>query len=135
MYPNGASYVTKVNRSDLPVRFPPKPDNVIGVDFGTSTLVVSYMISGSKHCKPYIYKICEWDRDRYTPTVLLIDEDGKVDIGSRALSRYTKLQCEVSKSIFFKGVKLELQHGEVNLLHIYVKFIIITILCTLESLS
>ena len=117
MYPNGASYVKKVNRSDLPVRLSPKSDNVIGVDFGTSTLVVSYVTSGSKQLKPYNFKICVSDPEFYTPNVLLINENGKVDIGSRALSSYTKFECDVSKSTFFEKVTLDLQHDKVNLLH------------------
>ena len=130
MYPNGALYATKVNKSDLPVRFPPKSDKVISVDFGTSTLVICYITPGSK---PYNFKIYEGDKDYYTPTVLLVDENGKVDIGSRALTRYIKFDCDVSKSTFFERVKLELQHDKVNLLHIYIKLIIIAILCTLGS--
>lgn len=133
MYPNGVSRAKTLNRSDLPksVSYTQKSDNVIGLDFGTSTLAVSFVTSGSK--EPYKFRVCKSEVDHFSPTVLLIDENGKVDIGSKALMRYTKLQHNVSKSTFFEQIKLELQHDKVNLLHIYVKLITITILCTLES--
>ena len=104
-----------MNKSDLPelVRFTQKTD-IIGLDFGTSTLAVSYMTSASD--KIHKFRICSVDADFYTPTVLLFDEN-KVEIGSRALINYTKLQHNVSKSTFFERVKLELQHDKVNLLH------------------
>ena len=110
---NGVEFVEKVKRSELRLQFPPKSKNVIGVDFGTSTIAVCYVTSASDTV--YQFKIQEEDTDYSTPTVLLIDQDNKVEIGIRALRRYTRLGVDVNNSIFFDKIKLELQHDKVNI--------------------
>ena len=96
----------------MPFKFSSKSYNVIGLDFGTSTLVVSYVTRAKP--EPRLVKILEEDIDYYAPTVLLIDENNKVEIGNEALSRYTDLDVHNFKCItFFEKVKLELQHNKV----------------------
>ena len=102
--------VQKVKKSELAL--PSKSNNVIGLDFGTSTLVVSYVTSASP--VPKEVKILEEDIDYSTPTVLLIDENNKVEVGNEALLRYTDFDVNNFKRItFFEKVKLELQHNKV----------------------
>ena len=109
---NGAKFVEKVKISKSGSMLSPKSKNVIGLDFGTSTIAVCYVTSASD--KLYQFKIQGEDEDFYTPTVLLIDEHNKVEIGSRALRRYIRLEVDVDNSIFFDNVKLELQHNKVT---------------------
>lgn len=109
---NGVIVTQKIKRSELPFKFPPKSPNVIGLDFGTSTLAVSYVTDTNQ--KPTIFKIHEEEADFYAPTVLLIDQDHEVEIGISALRRYTDLEVEIEKSVFFDKVKLELQDNKVN---------------------
>ena len=112
---NGVPFVQKVKRSELGLQFPPKSKNVIGLDFGTSTIAVCYVTSASDRL--YQLKLQEEDVNFKTPTVLLIDERNRVEIGSRALRRYTRLEIDVNNSVFFDKVKLELQHNKVNILN------------------
>ena len=109
---NGVIVTQKIKRSELSFEFPPKSPNVIGLDFGTSTLAVSYITDANSN--PTIFKIHEEEADFYAPTVLLIDQDHEVEIGINALRRYTDLEVEIEKSVFFDKVKLELQHNKVN---------------------
>lgn len=109
---NGVIVTKKIKRSELLFDFPLKSPNVIGIDFGTSTLAVSYVTDANPN--PTIFKIHEEETDFYAPTVLLIDQDDKVEIGISALRSYTDLEAEIEKSIFFDKVKLELQHNKVN---------------------
>ena len=107
---NSLTIVQKLKKSELAL--PSRSDNVIAIDFGTSTLVVSYVTSASP--VPNNFKILEEDIDYSTPTVLLIDENNKVEVGNEALSRYVDLDVNNFKRItFFEKVKLELQHNEV----------------------
>ena len=113
IYPNGVSEVQKVERPERLVELvgSQKSKNVIGIDFGTSTLAVCFVTCDKDEI--FKFKIHDEDVDYSTPTVLLIDQDNKVEIGSRALSSYTDLVSDVNKSIFFDKVKLELQHNKV----------------------
>ena len=107
---DGLKVAQKVEKSEISL--PSKSNNVIGLDFGTSTLVVSYVTSTSP--APKEVKILEEDIDYCTPTVLLIDDNNKVKIGNEALSSYAGLDVDNFKCItFFEKVKLELQHNKV----------------------
>ena len=107
---NGLNVALQVKKSELAL--PSKSNNVIGLDFGTSTLVVSYVTSTNP--KPREVKIFEEDINYSTPTVLLIDQDNKEDIGNEALSRYADLEVNFELGItFFEKIKLELQHNKV----------------------
>ena len=108
---SGVRAAKKVKKSELPFEFTKRSDNVIGLDFGTSTLAISYVTSSNSI--PTNIKIHPHDLVYYAPTILLIDELKAVDIGSTALRRYTDLEIEVTRSIFFEKVKLELQHNKV----------------------
>ena len=111
-YSTSVSLIQMVKRSELGLQLPSKSNNVIGLDFGTSTLVVSYVTPTNP--EPRVVRILEEDIDYYTPTVLLIDDNNKVEIGNEALLRYTDLDVDNFKHItFFEKVKLELQHNEV----------------------
>ena len=112
---NGVQFVQTVKVSEPESLFLPKAKNVIGLDFGTSTIAVFFVTSASD--KFYQFKIQEDDVNFYTPIVLLIYEHDKVEIGSRALRYYTRLEVDVNNSIFFDKVKLELQHNKVNILN------------------
>ena len=114
-YNNGVKFVEKVKRSESGSKLSPKSENVIGLDFGTSTIAVCYVTSASD--KLYKFKIQDEDADYSTPTVLLIDQDNKIEIGSRALRRYIRLEVDVNNSIYFDKVKLKLQHNKVNILN------------------
>ena len=114
-YNNGVKFVEKVETSGLGLQFLPKSKNIIGLDFGTSTIAVCFVTSA--YDEVYKFKIHDEDADYSTPTVLLIDQDNKIEIGSRALSYYTDLVTDVNNIIFFDKVKLELQHNKVNILN------------------
>ena len=106
---NGLPVAQKVKKSELTL--PSKSNNIIGLDFGTSTLVVSYVTRTKP--EPRLVKILEVDIDYYSPTVLFID-DNNVEIGNEALLRYASLDVDNFKCItFFEKVKLELQHNKV----------------------
>ena len=106
---DGLKVAQKVKKSELAL--PSKSNNIIGLDFGTSTLVVSCVTPASD--VPKKVRIFEEDIDYSTPTVLFIEND-KVEIGNEALSRYTDLDVDNFKCIiFFEKVKLELQHNKV----------------------
>ena len=107
---DGAPQTQKVKKSEF--AFSSKSNNVIGLDFGTSTLVVSYVTRANP--EPRLVKILEEDIEYCTPTVLLIDDNNKVEIGNEALSHYADLEVDNFKCItFFEKVKLELQHNKV----------------------
>ena len=111
-YSNSVSIIQMVKRSEFGLQLPPKSYNVIGLDFGTSTLVVSHVTPTNP--EPRLVRFFEEDIDYCTPTVLLIDDNNKVEIGNEALSRYTDLDVDNFKCItFFEKVKLELQHNKV----------------------
>ena len=118
---NSISIIQMVKRSELGLQFPPKSKNVIGIDFGTSTLAVCFVTSAKDEL--YSFRIHDEDADYSTPTILLIDQDNKIEIGGRAYSCYTDLATDVNNIIFFDKVKLELQHDKVciniNLLLLY----------------
>ena len=134
-YPNGVSLIEKVKRADLPFKFS-RSDNVIGLDFGTSTVAASYVTSTEP--SPQKIKIHQQDTVYYSPTVLLIAESpGKkfnVDIGIKALRQYTELEVDVTNTevIFFEKVKLELQHNKVNLIYIDLYIIIFVLYFLIE---
>ena len=110
---NGVSVVQEVKRSDFVegLQFSQKSKNIIGIDFGTSTLAVCFVTSDED--KVYSFKIHDEETDYSTPTILLIDQDNKIEIGSRAYSCYTDLATDVNNIIFFDKIKLELQHDKV----------------------
>ena len=91
-HPNSVSVVQMVERSELGLQFSPRSKNLIGIYFGTSTIAICFMISASDRL--YQFKIQEEDVDFYIPTVLLIDEHNKVEIGSRALDCYAYLEVD-----------------------------------------
>ena len=113
LHPNGISIVEKIERPVELIGLQ-KSQNVIGIDFGTSTLAVCFVTSAKDEV--YKFRIHDEDVDYYTPTALLIDQDKKAEIGSKALSRYINLAMvkDVNNSIFFDKVKLELQHNKVH---------------------
>ena len=98
-YSNSVSIIQMVKRSELGLQFPSKSNNVIGLDFGTSTLVVSYVTPTNP--EPRLVKISQEDIDYCTPTVLFIDDNNKVEIGNEALSHYTDLDVDNFKCITF----------------------------------
>ena len=105
-YENGLERATPVKRSEVQW-CPKRKEKVLAIDFGTSTLAVSYKADG----KVIDVILQQASRDAYIPTVLLVKPDNTVEIGEIALLQYTRLQ---SYSIFFDRVKLELQHDQVN---------------------
>ena len=109
---NSLKVAQQVKKSKLPLPSKSNAKSLIGLDFGTSTLVVSYVTPTNP--EPKEFKILEADIDYCTPTVLFIDDNNRVEIGNEALSRYADLDVDNFKCItFFEKVKLELQHNKV----------------------
>ena len=111
LLPNGVYTADKVAKDSLRFDFPEHGENVIGVDFGTSTLAVAYVTADSHDT--YLFKIDDKQSDSYVPTVLLVEGNGDVEIGFRAQERYTELEADIGTCVFFNKVKLELQHNKV----------------------
>ena len=108
-YSNGTKKAMKVLKSDVKW-YDSHHDNVIAIDFGTSTLTVAYQMDGGE-----VFSLPIQEDIRCIPTILLIRRDGTVEIGGKALSQYSRQEVDISSTIFFEKVKLELQHNMVSL--------------------
>lgn len=108
-YPNGILRSVPVKKSSIEW-YPEKQIDVIGIDFGTSTLAVAYKVKG----KVSELRIQEESAFAYVPTVLLVMKRGhRVEIGDRALQQYCNSET-TNECIFFERVKLHLQHDKVR---------------------
>lgn len=107
-YQNGTPKISLVKRSSVDW-YPEKQLDVIGIDFGTSTLALAYKVNGVV----YPLNIQEECTDAYLPTVLLVMKNGNVEVGDRALQQYCRLKNFPNDCIFFERVKLHLQHDKV----------------------
>ena len=109
-FPNGTRKVVPIKSSTIDW-YPERQQDVIAIDFGTSTLAVAYKVNG----KVEDLRIQEDCTDAYVPTVLLIKQDGTVEIGERALLQYSRLEnVDVETCLFFERVKLQLQNDKVH---------------------
>ena len=135
MFPNGVPKATKCPATNLDTKhFPRMNPDIIAIDFGTSTLAAAY--STQRDRVPQILRFHE--NLNYVPTVLLIkrdDEENKMvtEIGQRALHQYSTFAVDLSTSVFFHKVKLELQHDEVLKLCVCV-CVCVCIICILYSM-
>lgn len=116
---NGVAKVTEKPRSEVPW-LPQRNKNVIAIDFGTSTLAVSYMTDGATQCKDII--LTEATGVKSAPTVLYIGREGTTIIGDPAIKKFTDLgksdDSNVTKVQFFHKVKLGLRQ-DVSIIILY----------------
>ena len=115
-YPNGLERIVPVMKTEVPW-CPKRKKKVIAIDFGTSTLAVSY----KTHTQGRVIDVPieKAANKSFIPTVLLIKSDNSVEIGELALLQYTRLDDDdTSDYLFFDRVKLELQNDEVHILFI-----------------
>lgn len=108
LHQNGTPKISPVKRSYVEW-YPEKQLDVIGIDFGTSTLALAYKVNGKVN-PLYIQEECT---NAYVPTVLLVMKNGHVEVGDRALQQYCRLESITDDCIFFERVKLHLQHDKV----------------------
>ena len=119
-FKNGTVKVDRVAKSKLSWYPRSRSNDVIAIDFGTSTLAVAYRVGDEE------VKDLPIQRVHNVPSVLLIKPDKSTGvlmtaIGIDALKQYSKKMIDISKCLFFDKVKLELQHNQV-------KFMIIMLL-------
>ena len=115
-YPNGLERIVPVKKTEVPW-CPKRKTKVIAIDFGTSTLAVSYKTH--THGRVIDVPIEKSSNKSFIPTVLLIKSDSYVEIGELALLQYTRMDDDdTSDCLFFDRVKLELQNDEVHILFI-----------------
>lgn len=107
-FDNGLKKIIPVKKTDIKW-YPSRKEKVLAIDFGTSTLAVSYVTPTSKG--PLSIKLDESSRDPYIPTILLI-ENNEIHVGELALISYTRVFHE--NPLFFDRVKLELHDDEVS---------------------
>ena len=113
-YINGCYLPDEVDRQDVHVAGETDPENVVAIDFGTTSCTLAYSFKGDQEHEVRYLRI-EEDNARIT-TSIVIDDEGKVfAFGKDAQKRYLKLSEELKQSHhFFHQIKMNLQHDKVT---------------------
>ncbi len=128
-YDNGSIKAKKVMKSTVDW-YDRQTDNVIAIDFGTSTLAVAYQLNGGD-----VYDLPIQEDRKCIPTVLLMKKNGTYEIGEKALCQYGRLEVDIATSVFFEKVKLELQHDRVSHTIVFIHGIASKRACVMTSFA